>query len=134
MATIRVPGRFKHLLELRQFVGEAAEKAGLDSRGVYAVKLATDEACTNIIEHGYGGEGKGVIECTCETSAAGLTVIIRDWGQAFDPKSVPDLDPTLALEEVGSRGAGLFLIKNLMDEVDFVFSKAGNVLTLVKYK
>ena len=55
------PGRYASLAEIGEFIGLAAQAAGFDSKDVYAIKLAVDEACTNIIEHGYGGEGIGKI-------------------------------------------------------------------------
>ena len=133
MPTITVQGRFENLVEISDFVVKAAKLAGLEDESVYAVQLAVDEACSNIIEHGYGGDTIGEIECTCETTEDGLLVIIRDWGRSFDPEGVPELDISIPVEEVVPRGAGLYLIRKLMDDVDFKFSsQEGNVLTILK--
>ncbi|WP_075071079.1 ATP-binding protein [Levilinea saccharolytica] len=40
-----------------------------------------DEACSNIIEHGYQGQETGEIRCTTLTDAKGLTIILEDRGQ-----------------------------------------------------
>ena len=94
-----------------------------------------DEACSNIIEHAYGGEDKGEIECTCNDTNDGLEIIIRDDGRPFDPKLIPSPNFSVELDELKPRGAGLFLIQNMMDDVDFVFSEnTGNVLRMVKRK
>ena len=57
------PGRFSSLAKIGRLVRQAAKEAGLNDKSAYDVELAVDEACTNIIEHGYGGEGKGRSWC-----------------------------------------------------------------------
>jgi serine/threonine-protein kinase RsbW len=55
------PAKFESLEGLREFAAQAAKDAGMDESETYAVKLAVDEACSNIIEHAYCGEGRGDI-------------------------------------------------------------------------
>lgn len=131
--TATFPGRFDCLAEICEFVGGAAEAAGLDEGAVYAVQMAVDEACTNIIKHAYGGEGRGDIECTCRVSGDGLTVVLRDHGRAFDPDSVPEPDLEASLEEREIGGLGLYFINKLMDKVQYESTPdSGNVLTMAK--
>jgi serine/threonine-protein kinase RsbW len=135
MPTKTFPGRYTSLAEISEFVAQAAEDAGFESKEVYAVKLAVDEACTNIIEHGYGGEGIGKIECSCNIDSEALTIKLRDWGDAFDPKCIPDPDFNVPLEDLEPRGAGLYFMRELMDEIQFIFNdKKGNLLVMVKKK
>jgi serine/threonine-protein kinase RsbW len=129
------PGRFDSLVAISEFVGRAAESTSLDERAVYEVQLAVDEACTNIIKHAYGGEGRGDIEITCRINDEGLTVILRDHGQPFDPTSVPPPKLHGNLKDRNLGGLGLFFMHKLMDEVHFEFTPdSGNVLTMVKRK
>jgi serine/threonine-protein kinase RsbW len=129
------PGKFEHLEDISQMVGQAAEKAGLDDSGVYAVQLAVDEACTNIIEHAYGGEGLGLIDVTTHVKPTCLIVQLRDFGRPFDPASIPVPQTNLPLEEIQPRGIGLYLIRKMMDEIKFEFTTdRGNILTMVKNK
>lgn len=133
--TATFPARFDSLAAIGEFVTRAADAAGLDARAVYAVQLAVDEACSNIIEHAYGGEGRGDIECTYIINSHGLTVILRDYGCPFDPTSVPEPDLCASLEDRQAGGLGLYCIRQLMDQVCFEFtSDSGNVLTMVKCK
>ncbi len=135
MPTRKFPGRYQHLAAIGDFVAEIAKEAGFDSAQVYSVQLAVDEACTNIIEHGYGGEGMGEIQCSCDPTDDGMVIVIKDWGGKFDPNEIPDPDYDVPLEELQSRGAGLFLMRKVMDEVDFEFDlKKGNTLTMIKHK
>jgi serine/threonine-protein kinase RsbW len=135
MATVIFPGRFESLAGIRKFVFQAASDAGFDEKDIYAVELAVDEACSNIIEHAYGGEDKGDIECTCNDLNGSLEIIIRDGGRPFDPEAVTPPNFSVALTDLKPRGAGLFLIHNMMDDVDFKFSKVkGNEIRMVKHK
>lgn len=135
MQTRKYPGRYDSLDKIREFVVRAADQAGLDKPAVYAVELAVDEACCNIIDHAYGGEDIGDIECTVVAIKDGVKVVLRDHGRPFDMSKVPDPELGLPLEKLKTRGVGLYLMKNMMDEIDYVASPAeGNVMTMIKYK
>ena len=133
--TATFPGEFASLAAIENFVSPAAEAAGFDARAVYSVTMAVDEACTNIIEHAYQGEGGGPIECTYQIHPDRFTVILRDFGAPFDPTIVPppDLEASLLDRDVG--GLGVHFMRNLMDAIRFEFTPdSGNVLTMVKYR
>lgn len=134
MRTAIFPAKFDQLDSIRGFASQAARDAGMDDSDTYAVELAVDEACTNIIEHAYQGENRGDIECTCESNQVCLTLVIRDHGKPFDPSTVttPDLNASIDNRAIG--GLGVFLMKKLMDEVRFEpMGASGNVLTMVKF-
>ncbi len=128
------PGRYESLAKIAEFVIQAAKDAGMDDKAIYAVQLAVDEACSNIIEHAYGGEDKGDIECICEDSDNVLKVTLRDKAPCFDLDGVPDpiLDVPLEKRKVG--GLGIFLMRKMMDEVHYKTTAEGNEMTLVKVK
>lgn len=126
---------FEYLDEIRDFVGEEARKAGFSVKEVYAIQLAADEACTNIIEHAYDEMDAGELEVCCDVQPDKVKIVLRDKGASFDPSSVeePDLDADLSDRKVG--GLGIYLMRKLMDEVDYESSiEYGNTLTLIKYK
>jgi len=123
------------LAQICDFVTAYAQEAQLDDKGVYAVQLAVDEAATNVIEHAYGGDDRGELHITCKVDDKCLTVIIHDHGRAFDPNRVPEPITDVPLEQLRSRGLGVFLIRRMMDEVCYEFSPAkGNTLTMVKHR
>ena len=135
MPTKTFTGEFSSLASISEFISQVAGDAGFNHSDVYAIKLAVDEACTNIIEHAYGGEGKGDIQCACDLAKDKLTITLRDWGRAFDPDHIPDPNFGVPLEELQTRGAGLFFMRKSMDEVCFNFDpKKGNSLVMVKRK
>lgn len=131
--TLTISGYFKNLARIAEFVTASATDAGLNDKAVYAVQMAVDEACTNIIEHAYKGEGNGQIQITCSIQADGLQITIVDQGQPFNPDQVPDFNTTASLPERKRRGMGIFFIYNLLDRVDYQFNTPqGNKLTLFK--
>lgn len=135
MQTVIFPGRYDCLAQIGEFVVNAAKSAGLNDANVYAVELAVDEACSNIIDHAYGGEGIGDVQCSVEINEGGFTVILHDRGRPFDPESVPTPQLNVPLDELQSRGIGFFLMGKMMDEIHYESSpETGNVLTMVKHK
>ena len=128
-------GQFASLAEIADFYAQAAQEAGFDSKETYAVKLAVDEACSNIIEHGYGEETCAEICCSYDVTDQGLKITIQDWGKTFAPDEIPEPNFNVDLCELKPRGAGLYFMKKLMDEVEFDFESGdGNILVMIKRK
>ncbi|HEX2979256.1 MAG TPA: ATP-binding protein [Anaerolineaceae bacterium] len=135
MPTAIFPGRFDKLASIADFIRQAAKEAGLDEKDAYAVETAVDEACSNIIDHAYGGEGRGNITCSYEIDNDRLTIILEDQGDPFDPNQVPEPDLSADLDHYQVGGLGLYFIRKLMDEVHFNFSPGkGNTLIMIKRK
>ena len=132
---LTVAGYFKNLAQIADFIDQAAVQANLDDKAAYAIKMAVDEACTNIIEHAYGGEGNGHIQLDCAIQSDGLRVTIVDQGVPFDPTQVAKLNTQAPLPERKRRGMGLFFIHNLVDTVEYNFNTPqGNQLILFKHR
>jgi len=128
-------GNFSNLEKICEFVTKEARQAGLDDDGIYAVQLAVDEACSNIIEHAYRNKKDGAIICECNSIVDGLEVILKDNGEPFNPDSVPDPQIGVPLKELKLRGAGLYLIRKIMDDVVFeVNEPKGSILKMKKKK
>ena len=140
LRALTFPARFESLDHVRNFVGRAAEECGLNTGAIYAVQLAVDEACSNIIEHAFGGECSEDIQCVCEMGSTSLTVTLRDCGKPFDPSQVPDPDLDAKLEDRSEGGLGLYFMRQLMDDVSFTFipdvggEEGCNILKMVKVK
>lgn len=130
---LTVSGYLHNLTRISDFVVQAARQAGLDDRGVYAVQMAVDEACANIIEHAYGGEGRGDIRLVYHLLADGLQIVIYDHGEPFELSHVLALDTSAPLEKRQAGGMGVFFINQLMDHIEFEFgTPQGNQLILIK--
>ncbi len=94
----------------------------------YGIVLALHELFTNIIRHAYADRSDGLIFCDMLLEKGSFTAIVADNGLNFDAATVaePDLDTGQA------GGYGLFLIKQLLDEVAYEPLAAGNRWRLVK--
>jgi anti-anti-sigma factor len=130
---LRVEGVLEHVSVVCDFVVEQAREVGLDERAIHHIYLAVDEACTNIVEHGYGLNcDVCLIDVWVEHDATALTITIEDDSAVFDPLSRPDPDPNAPLNERHAGGWGIFFIKKLMDSV--IYSHVGNRNRLVLVK
>lgn len=128
------PGRYDSLEKISEFIKENAKSAGFDGFTTYTIETAVDEACSNIIEHAYGKENIGDIEISIQENPTNLTIIIKDHGKPFNPKSIPKPNLSKNLFERKSNGLGLYMMKQWMDEVQFEFVNNSNILKLVKNK
>jgi serine/threonine-protein kinase RsbW len=127
------PGRYESLAAIRDFVVQAAREVGFSEEDVYRVELSVDEACANIIEHAYGGEDKGDIQCWIAIEAEGIRIRLQDFGCPFDPSKVSQPRLKVPIEKVKTRGVGFFLMNKLMDEVRYSSSlRGGNVMEMYK--
>jgi serine/threonine-protein kinase RsbW len=136
---ITIEGRYEQIQSACEFVARAAEAAGLDEQAVFHVELCCDEACTNVIEHAYGGEGIGKITVSYHIDNDTFVVTIRDNGRSFrpesvlPPQSVSASDPKEAAENLQIGGLGIHFMRQLMDDIQFVFDKRqGNKLIMTK--
>jgi serine/threonine-protein kinase RsbW len=127
-----VPARYDRIKQICTFVVEAAEIAGLDESAVFHCQIAVDEACTNIIEHGYEGEDKGQIEVVCQTDSGALKIELRDQARPFDASTLPEPKLNLAIDETAVGGLGVYFMKKMMDEVSFSHRDGTNSLLMVK--
>jgi anti-sigma regulatory factor (Ser/Thr protein kinase) len=83
-----------------------------------AVELALDEALDNAVVHGNRMDRQKLVQvlCRCEPGK-GISVVVKDQGQGFDPSAVPD--PTAPANIGAEHGRGIWLMKSVMDEVSF---------------
>ena len=132
-AETSVEARVESLAAVRAFVEEACRRAGVAASCCFDLKLAVDEACSNIIDHGYAGRPGGSIRILCETGEGSVRVTIVDRGRAFAPSELRAADVSSDWAERPIGGLGWHFIRNSVDEIDYEPDPArGNRLTLVK--
>jgi len=131
-STLTIPGRYDRLEQIAKFIEQAGQAAGLDEVAVCRCQLAVDEACTNIIEHGYEGEDRGEIELVCSPGEGELVITISDQAQKCNPDAVPEPTLNASLEEMQIGGLGLYFMRQVMDKVDHYYEDGTNRLVLVK--
>lgn len=117
----------------REFISDCCQKHQVSPETVFDLKLAVDEACTNVITHGYKGMDPGSIILSFRIESDRILVQITDFGHVFEPADAPKPDVEAALEDRPLGGLGLYLIYQLMDNIDYQSSEDGNTLTFTKY-
>jgi len=133
-SSLKVESDLKNLSSIRDFVKKSAESAGLNKDGVLEICLAVDEACANIINHGYKNEN-GEIVVSAIHDESKLTICLSDNAQPFNPLEEAvsaDLDAPLNERILG--GMGVLLVKQSTDEVEYRRPiGGGNKLIMTKY-
>jgi len=104
---------------------------GFRDETVFDVRLAVDEAVTNVIEHGYQGK-EGTIHIRCEVYNEEVVLTIEDSAKPFNLSSVkePQFSDNVEKRQIG--GLGIYLMKKKMDQVAHEFRNGKNVLTMKK--
>jgi serine/threonine-protein kinase RsbW len=129
-----VPASIKSISVLYDLIDQVTQENPIINEQLnYDLMLCMDEACSNIIEHGYEGLEPGFIFFCLNIDADRIEMTITDSGHPFDPNSAapPDLSAPLDKRPVG--GLGLFFIKKTMDKVDYQAGDACNTMILTKY-
>ena len=117
---------------LNEFIDRLAQDCGLDMEESMEIKLALEEAVVNIIEHAYPAGQKDEIAIEMEVDGNEFRIEITDKGAEFDPTAVPDANTLASAEERPIGGLGIFLIRRLMNEVNYRREDGENILTLSK--
>jgi serine/threonine-protein kinase RsbW len=117
--SIHIESRTDRLVLVREFVSEAARQLGFVDAEVSKIALAVDEACTNIIKHGYGSDPSHRITITVQSTSEEFVVVIQDSGRQFDPSRVSRPDMNEYLSHYRRGGLGVHLMRSLMDNVEY---------------
>jgi serine/threonine-protein kinase RsbW len=123
MESLIVPGTLDSLKAIATYVMAAAEKAGLEKKEAYKLRLAIDEIASNIIIHGYEEAGlTGNIELTTNLSEQSLSITLEDSAIPYDPyqrlgPDVQELNQSLQERPIG--GLGVFLAIDGVDEFTY---------------
>ena len=131
---LKLPSHTDYLDVIREFISKLANDAGFSEENVHKIALALDEACTNVIRHAYDPGDEHYVEVEAQLDGGALRITVSDSGRGFDPESIetPNLEKLMAQHKFG--GFGLYLIKTLMDEVDFSIEPGvRNEVRMTKY-
>ena len=128
---MKKPAIMDNLQDFIQHALQFAEESGVAKADMARIELAIEEAIVNIITYSFP-EGTGHIELNCKRHNNVITFRIIDDGTEFNPLIQEDPDITLPVEEREIGGLGIFLIKNIMDDVTYQRRDNKNILTLRK--
>jgi anti-sigma regulatory factor (Ser/Thr protein kinase) len=129
---MRVPARLDSIRPVIALASELGRQARLSDQAIYQCRLALDEACMNIIRHAYPNNPDGEIEVVIEAGWKQCVIQLIDFGESYQPSSVPSPLIGTPLEEARPGGLGLYLMRKVMDEVRYIPGPTRNCLVMVK--
>ncbi len=124
-SSLKVQSDLDNLALIRSFIEQVAEEIGLSSLAISGIRLAVDEACANIIIHGYGSE-RGDIDITVSTGANEMVVILDDNAHQYDSlQETPAISRNTPLSDRLPGGMGVMLIKQNTDRAKYLARAGG---------
>jgi serine/threonine-protein kinase RsbW len=123
----------ENVAAFRTFVEDACRRVGADDSVCFDLKLAVDEACSNLVVHGYQGQDPGPIGVAFAHEGDEIVITITDHAPPFHPDDapLPNLDAPASERRPG--GLGWHMIKRLVDRLEYESDAVkGNRLKMVK--
>jgi len=131
---ITFPAVEEKLEEIRRYVGKVCkEETPLPQKEITGIQLAVEEACTNVIRHAYH-YAKGNIGLKVVIKPTDISFSVIDKGRSFDFDKLdtpPDLQRYIKTGRKG--GLGIFLIRKIMNQVEYKSTEDGNELKMIKH-
>ena len=131
MRELTLGAKTENLNQVLDFVNGLLEEKNCPMDLMFELDIAVEELFVNIAHYAYAPD---VGEATIQVSFEGKKVIITfmDSGITYNPWAKKDPDITLSLEERQIGGLGIYMVKNSMDEVDYVYKDGKNIVTIKK--
>lgn len=130
----RYPARLEYLQQFMEAISHCAKEQGFNQKRIGEIELAAEEALVNIFNYAYQGN-EGDVEVICKLDPQDRLIIeILDSGVPFDMLSLGEPDTTADISERKVGGLGVFLIRKLMDDVQYQHEGTKNVLSLIVNK
>jgi serine/threonine-protein kinase RsbW len=117
---LKVKSKTENLSVIRDFISTSAAEARVTPDVVENIILAVDEACTNIIKHAYKSFPDGELIIKTKSTQSRFVISITDYGNSFEPDSIPEPDLQKYYRQKRVGGLGMYLMKTLMDDVKYV--------------
>ena len=130
--SLTLPNNIETIPELSDFIEQAAEEASLPPDISMSLNLAIEEAVANVMSYAYPHSTHGDVIIDLFVTDQQLTIAIIDQGIPFDPTSQVEADTSLSVEDRPIGGLGIYLVRQLMDSINYERIDGKNVLTLIK--
>ncbi len=127
-----LPARVENLEQFQAFVAKRIGDA-CSPKTRMQLDLVVEEIFVNIASYAYApGEGKAALRVELADDSRAVTLTFRDCGIPYNPlaREDPDVNSLAADRQIG--GLGIFLTKQLMDELRYEYKDGKNILTLKK--
>lgn len=122
-----IGGKTAEIIEAIMQTDEIASAPALE----FKIRLCVEEVVENIVSYAYdSGHGYVIVGVNIEDNV--LSISFRDAGVKFNPLAKADPDVTLAAEDRPIGGLGIFLCKQMMDDIRYSYDEGENVLVMYK--
>lgn len=133
MKELCVPAKLEQLDSVLSFVDSELHQAGCEETVKTQIMVAVEEIFTNISQYAYPKqEGRVTVQLQIIESSAIAQIEIIDQGVPYDPLERQDPNITLSVEKRDIGGLGIFMVKQMMDEVSYRYENKSNILTIRK--
>jgi serine/threonine-protein kinase RsbW len=124
--TVKFTSDFQNLAKAEEILEAINNNLTLSEENYGNILLSLSEAINNAIVHGNKMDKNKFVTVSYRILPDTIEISVEDQGQGFDPNSIPD--PTAPENIERETGRGIFIIKNLSDEV--IFEKNGRKITM----
>ena len=129
---LKLKNQMSELERVNAFVEEIGQELGLNFELQMNLNLVMEEMVVNVISYAYPEGSEAEIELLAESDGKQLKFVLSDRGKEFDPTlgGNTDMDVNPAERDLG--GMGIFIVKNIMNEVTYQRLEGKNLLTMKK--
>lgn len=113
------------------FIESALDAVGCPMKCAMQIPLAIEEAFVNVANYAYP-QSEGEAEFTVVSDGSSVKIVMSDGGIPFNPLAKDDPNITLSADQRQIGGLGIFMVKKIMDNVEYSYSDGKNILTMYK--
>jgi anti-sigma regulatory factor (Ser/Thr protein kinase) len=129
---IRIAAEKEELSGLIQRVEEWCEERNMDMDDSYVVMLAIEELSSNTVTHADCTRPDACIEVSVEIRENTVYMRYTDNMPPFNPWESGNPDKNAGIDDTPVGGLGLFLLKNMLDSMDYAYRENVNIITMTK--
>ena len=129
---LKLKNQIGELERVNQFIEEIGDELGLDMELRMNLNLVMEEMVSNVIFYAYPKDAEAEIELVAECDGKELSFVLSDNGKEFDPTLREDANPDINPAEREIGGMGIYIVKNIMNEVSYQRLEGKNLLTMKK--
>ena len=129
---LKLKNQVGELERVNRFIEEIGNELGLSMELRMNMNLVMEEMVSNVIFYAYPKDVEGEIELEAEYDGNELCFVLSDSGKEFDPTQKEDANPDINPAEREIGGMGIYIVKNIMNEVSYQRLEGKNLLTMRK--
>ena len=127
-----IKNELAEIARLAEQVEEFGVKNKIEPRYIFNINLSLDELLTNTINYGYDDHEEHLILINMYLAGSEIVIQVKDDGMPFNPLDMPDPDLSRELDERPAGGLGIYLVRTMMDLVEYERQGDQNIITMHK--